>query len=83
MIFLGKWKLTTENNMAIIGNKDGLPIFDKKEEAIVWGRHNGLTGYHTHTMNGKIGYMGGTNHTAAIQVIATTSTTTNSSGGGY
>lgn len=67
--------------MAIIGNIDGVPVFDKKEEALVWGKRNNLTGYHTHTIAGKIGYMGGTNHTAAIQVIATT--TTNSSGGGY
>ena len=73
--------------MAIIGNIDGLPVFDTKEEAIVWGRRNGLTGYHTHDMNGKTGYMGGDNHARAIQTISptstpTTTTTTRGSGGG-
>ena len=66
--------------MAIIGNKDGLPIFDKKEEAIVWGRRNGLTGYHTHTTNGKIGYMGGDDHSKAVQILSKTTTSTSLSG---
>ena len=77
--------------MAIIGIKDGLPIFDKKEEAIVWGKRNGLTGSHTHNMNGTIGYMGGTSHAKAVQKVrvitspttpTTTPTTTRTSGGG-
>ena len=66
--------------MAIIGNIDGVPVFDKKEEALVWARRNGLTGYHTHNMQGRIGYMGGSNHEKAIQAISNTTTTTNRSG---
>ena len=55
--------------MAIIGNIDGVPVFDKKEEAIVWGKRNGLTGYHTHNMNGITGYMGGSDHAKAVQKV--------------
>ena len=73
--------------MAIIGNIDGVPVFDKKEEALVWGKRNGLTGYHTHGMNGTTGYMGGSSHSAAVQAITptttTTTTTTGRGGGGY
>ena len=81
--------------MAIIGNIDGVPIFDKKGEARVWGKHNGLTGYHTHNMNGATGYMGGTSHAKAVQKVRVitnpttptttttpTPTTTRTSGGG-
>jgi hypothetical protein len=71
--------------MAIIGNIGGLPVFDKKEEAITWGKRNGLTGYHTHTVSGKVGYMGGSNHAQAVKVIQsqanTTRISTNNSGG--
>jgi hypothetical protein len=66
--------------MAIIGNIDGLPIYDSKEEALVWGKHNGLTGYHTHNMNGKVGYMGGDDHSKAVQILSKTTTSTSSSG---
>ena len=59
--------------MAIIGNIGRIPVFDNKEEAVVWGKHNGLTGHHTHIILVKIGYMGGDNHVEAIgkQVRAT------------
>ena len=30
--------------MAIIGNIDGLPVFDKVKEAVVWAKQRGLTG---------------------------------------
>ena len=66
--------------MAIIGNIGGVPIFDKKEEALVWGKRNGLTGYHTHNMNGKVGYMGGDDHSKAVQILSKTTTSTSSSG---
>ena len=52
--------------MAIIGNIDGLPVFDKIQEAVVWAKQRGLTGYHTHVIAGKTGYMGGTDHSKAI-----------------
>ena len=74
--------------MAIIGNIDGVPVFDIKGEAIVWGKRNGLTGYHTHDMNGTTGYMGGTSHVKAVQKvrgvtnITTSTTTTTTTGGG-
>ena len=74
--------------MAIIGNIDGVPVFDKKEEAIVWGKRSGLTGYHTHDMNGATGYMGGKSHAIAIlkvrayKNVTTPTTTTTTTGGG-
>ena len=55
--------------MAVIGNIDGVPVFDKKEEALVWGKRNVLTGYHTHLISGKTGYMGGDDHSKAVKAI--------------
>ena len=55
--------------MTIIGNIDGVPIFDKKEEALVWGKRKSLTGYHTHMLANKTGYMGGSEHTEAVQAV--------------
>ena len=55
--------------MSVIGNIGGVPIFDKKEEALVWSRRNDLTGYHTHTVSGKIGYMGGDDHFEAVKAV--------------
>ena len=70
--------------MAIIGNIDGLPVYDSKEEALVWAKRNGLAGYHTHTLSGKLGYMGGDDHSKAVQASSnTTTTTTTTASGGY
>ena len=55
--------------MAIIGNIGGVPIFDKKEEALVWGKRNNLTGYHIHMLANKTGYMGGSEHAGAVQAV--------------
>ena len=62
--------------MAIIGNIDGVPIFDGKEEALVWGKHKGLTGYHIHMLANKTGYMGGSEHEEAVQVVTSVITPT-------
>ena len=55
--------------MSIIGNISGVPVFNKKEEALVWGKRKGLTGYHTHTISGKTGYMGGSDHEKAVKTV--------------
>ena len=52
--------------MALIGNIDGQPVYDKVEEALTWAKQNGLTGYHTHVVAGKTVYMGGVDHSQAI-----------------
>ena len=59
--------------MPIIITIDGLPLFTTPKEALIWAAATGLTGYHTHMVNGVIGYMGGTNHSQAVgpQVNAT------------
>ena len=43
--------------MAIIGYVDNIPVFDTPTEALQYGNTNGLVGYHTHNINGVIGYM--------------------------
>ena len=52
--------------MSIITNITGMPLFTTIQEAIDWGRGRGLSGYHTHTVNGVLGYMGGATHAAAV-----------------
>ena len=51
--------------MAIITTIAGIPLYTTVQEAIAWGRANGLSGYHTHNWQGQTGYMGGTNHLQA------------------
>lgn len=48
--------------MAIIGYVDNIPVFDTPIEALQYGNTNGLVGYHTHNINGVIGYMAGPTH---------------------
>tara|TARA_R110000851_G_scaffold128509_1_gene260966 strand:- start:192 stop:440 length:249 start_codon:yes stop_codon:yes gene_type:complete len=82
--------------MAIIGNIAGVPLFETVQEALAWASENGLSGYHTHSLQGVTGYMGGANHQQAtgmpLNTNAPTTTTgssgssgssSGSSGGGY
>ena len=55
--------------MAILGKIDGIPIYSTKNEALIWGKRNNLKGYHTHQIGGKIGYMGGDDHSKAKKKI--------------
>ena len=48
--------------MAIIGYVDNIPVFDTPIEALQYGNTNGLVGYHTHNINGVVGYMAGPTH---------------------
>ena len=52
--------------MAILTTIDEIPLFSTLEEALEWGIANGLQGYHTHTFEGQIGYMGGETHKQTI-----------------
>ena len=71
--------------MSIITTINGIPLFSTRREALAWARSNSLTGYHTHTYQGKTGFMGGATHSQATNpttVVTTptqTQTTTTSS----
>ena len=84
--------------MSVITTISGVPLFSTRREALSWARLNSLTGFHTHTYQGKTGFMGGSTHgqatttnTPVVRVTTTptqtsTSTPTSSSsnsGGGY
>jgi len=58
----------------ILTNIDGVPLYSTLQEALQWAASNGLQGYHTHTYQGSLGYMGGATHSSAT--IASSSTTT-------
>ena len=72
--------------MSVIGNIAGVPLFSTVQEALSWAAANGLTGYHTHNLQGVTGYMGGTNHQQAtgmpLNTNAPTGGSSGSSGGG-
>ena len=55
--------------MALIGKIDNIPVFNTKNEALVWGRRNNLKGYHTQKVRGVLGYMGGSDHSEAKKKI--------------
>ena len=76
-----------DTNMAIIGNINGIPLFSTRQEALSWAASNNLTGYHTHSYQGQVGYMGGATHNQARRPSTpptsspTTSTPSANSGG--
>jgi len=51
--------------MSVLTTINGMPLFSTPQEALQWAASNNLQGYHTHTYNGQIGYMGGASHGAA------------------
>ena len=52
--------------MSIITRIDGIPLFSTSREALEWSAANGLYGYHIHTHEARVGYMGGINHKNAV-----------------
>ena len=52
--------------MALLTIMDGIPLYSTIQEAIAWATSNGLNGYHEHVYKEQLGYMGGTDHAAAI-----------------
>jgi len=56
--------------MIILTIIDGIPLFKDIERAILWGKQFGLTGYHAHTFDNQVGYMGGDNHNQAIKAVS-------------
>ena len=77
--------------MSIITNISGIPLFTTIQEALNWASSNGLSGYHSHNYQNIKGYMGGTNHSEAVNVnntkpsvtIIYNSPSTGGGGGGY
>jgi len=73
----------------ILTTIDGIPLYSTPQEAVNWATQNNVQGYHTHTYQGQIGYMGGATHASAVSsltapTITRTPNTSNSSGGsGY
>lgn len=51
--------------MAELTRIDGIPVYTTLAEALAYGVSNGLTGYHTHEVNGVTGYMAGSTHAQA------------------
>ena len=55
--------------MSLITSIDGVPLYTTIEEAELWGSQYNLTGYHTHTILGQVGYMGGIAHATIINAM--------------
>ena len=55
--------------MSLITSIDGVPLYTTIEEAELWGSQYNLTGYHTHTILGQVGYMGGIDHATIINAM--------------
>ncbi len=51
--------------MALLTSIDGVPVYSTVAEALAYAAANNLVGYHTHNVQGQIGYMGGATHTSA------------------
>ena len=68
--------------MALLTTIGGQPLYSTVQEALAWGTSRGLTGYHTHTYQGQVGYMGGANHSAATNTNNNSLPSARSSSGG-
>jgi len=74
--------------MSILTIISGVPLFSTQQEALEWAASQGLTGLHTHTYLGRVGYMGGISHASVSantsnQTTTNNNTSTSSGGGGY
>lgn len=63
----------------ILTRIDGIPLFSTIDEALQWASNNGLNGYHNHNHEGKVGYMGGFDHSNARNASRTPTYSTNRS----
>ena len=49
--------------MSYLGKIDGMPLYSTVEEALLYGKQYNITTYHTHALNGQLGYMAGSHDT--------------------
>ena len=68
--------------MAILTTIAGVPLFSTVQEALAWAASRGLNGYHTHSHQGTVGYMGGANHLQATGLPLNSNAPSSNSGGG-
>jgi hypothetical protein len=55
--------------MSVLTTIEKIPVFSTIDRAQAWGRQFGLTGYHTHTVMGQVGYMAGKDHNQAVTSV--------------
>ena len=55
--------------MSVLTVIDGIPLFTTIDQALAWGQNYNIVGYHTHSYQGQIGYMSGTNHAVITQAL--------------
>ena len=55
--------------MSILCKVNNIPVFYSSKDARSFGQQYGLTNFHTHEHDGRIGYMPGNNHAHAMRVI--------------
>ena len=48
--------------MSLVKIIDGVPTYSTIQEALDYGASYGITGHHTHIVNGQVTYMAGTTH---------------------
>ena len=49
--------------MSYLGKIDNMPLYSTVAEALLYGKQYNITTYHTHYLNGQLGYMAGTHDT--------------------
>ncbi len=62
--------INTNNQTAgILTYIDNVPLFSSIQQALSYGQSIGLTGYHTHTFQGVVGYMAGFSHSQSVDFV--------------
>ena len=49
--------------MSYLGKIDNMPLYSTVAEVLLYGKQYNITTYHTHYLNGQLGYMAGTHDT--------------------
>ena len=60
--------------MSVITSITGVPLFTTIREAVAWATSRGMVGYHTHSFQNQIGYMGGASHAQVTRAPANSNT---------
>ena len=54
--------------MSYLGKIDNMPLYSTVAEVLLYGKQYNITTYHTHYLNGQLGYMAGT-HDALQSIV--------------